>query len=152
MTAHMLIALAGLRVGSYMQISFALLVLASPLPSRRLSADLHQPGSRKQQEWKGLDQRWAALIGERNNPDRDKWTVLEDDLRSFAKKYDIHLEEHASRTNQENKKPPGPGSEFAQCPPRDDVRNYRCNLFPGPKGVCRYVCVPLDTQVRADQK
>lgn len=151
MTVRMPIALAG-RMLVARGISFALLVLASPLLLGRLAADVHQPDWQKQQEWNELDQRWAALIGQRSNADTDKWTVLEDDLRGFAKKYDIHLEEHASRTNRENKKLPRPGSEFAQCPPRDDVRNYRCNLFPGPKGVCRYVCIPLDAQVRGDKK
>ncbi len=33
---------------------------------------------------------------------------------------------------------------FAECPARADVPSYRCYLFPGPKGVCRYVCVPID--------
>jgi hypothetical protein len=126
-----------------------LLVLAPGWESARPTADAHNIDFRKQQERKALDQRWGSLIEQRSNPDNAKWAALEDDVRSFASKYDLHLEEHATRANPDNKKT---APEFAQCPPRDDVRSYRCNLFPGPKGVCRYVCVPLNTQVRADRK
>ena len=90
---------------------------------------------------KALEQRWNALIAERRNPDVAKWNSLEADFRSFAKKYDLHLEEHAKRAKSG---PPGvlPDAAFAACPPRDDVPGYRCCLFPGPKGVCRYVSMP----------
>lgn len=129
-----------------------LLVLAPGWEGAQPKADTHDVESRKQQEWKALDQRWGSLIEQRSKPDSTKWAALEDDLRGFATRYDIHLEEHARKTTQDGKKTQGDAWEFAQCPPRDDVRGYRCNLFPGPKGVCRYVCVPLDTQVRADKK
>ncbi len=129
-----------------------LLVLAPGWDSAWPTADTHDTDSRKQQDWKVLDQRWGSLIEQRSNPDSAKWAALEDDLRDFARKYGIHLEEHARKTNQDGKKAQGADSQFAQCPPRDDVRSYHCNLFPGPKGVCRYVCVPLDPQMRAEKK
>lgn len=147
---------ASSRSGSVVSILIpcALLLLAfiPASPGARPTADTRGSDSRKQQEWKQLDQRWGSLIGQRNSPDNAKWAALEDDFRGFATKYDIHLEEHARRTNQDGKKTQGSAWDFAQCPPRDDVRGYRCNLFTGPKGVCRYVCVPLDTQVKADKK
>ncbi len=101
-------------------------------------------GSQKEQDWKTLEQRWSSLMDQRNMPDVSKWRALDDDFRNFAKKYDIHLEERAKRINQDNRPTQDTPSDFARCPPRDDVRGYRCNLFLGPKGVCRYVCVPLD--------
>lgn len=101
-------------------------------------------GSSKEQDWRALDQRWSSLIGLRNKPDTAKWRALGDDFHNFAKKYDIHLEERAKRANQDNQPAQDTATDFARCPPRDDVRGYRCNLFLGPKGVCRYVCVPLE--------
>lgn len=103
----------------------------------------HDSGSQKEQEWRALDQRWSSLIEQRSKPDIAKWRALDDDFHNFAKEYDIHLEEHAKRANQDNRPAQDTASDFARCPPRDDVRGYRCNLFLGPKGVCRYVCVPL---------
>ena len=143
--------LARRKLGSSLTICLALMVLAVSLPRSRRLADFQQPDSPKQQEWKELDQRWAALIAQRGNPDSAKWTALEDDFRAFAKTRDLHLEEHASRANQD-KKAADASSAFAQCPPRDDVPSYRCNLFPGPKGVCRYVCIPFRAHVRADER
>jgi hypothetical protein len=92
-------------------------------------------------DWKALEQRWSALIAQRRQPDNVKWTSLETDLRAFAKKYDLHLEEHAKKAKPS---PSGAPLEaaFAECPARDDVPGYRGYLFPGPKGVCRYVRVP----------
>ena len=152
MTARTQIALAKPRLAASLRICLVLLMLAATSRSARPFGDIHEIASKKQQEWKELDQRWAVLIRHRSNPDNAKWAALEDDLRGFATKYGIHLEEHASKSDQSNKKAPGGASEFAQCPPRDDSRNYRCNLFPGPKGVCRYVCIPLDAHVKAESK
>lgn len=94
------------------------------------------------EDWKALEQRWDDLIEQRGHSDITKWNSLEADFRAFAKKYDLHLEEHAKKAK------PGPSggladAAFVGCPPRDDVRGYRCYLFPGPKGVCRYVRVPI---------
>jgi hypothetical protein len=91
---------------------------------------------------KALEQRWSALIAQRANPDVVKWKSLEADFRAFAQKYDLHLEEHANRARP---LPPGAPADavFLACPPRDDVPGYRGYLFPGPKGVCRYICVPV---------
>jgi len=93
------------------------------------------------EDWKAIEQRWSALIAQRRNTDIAKWSSLEADLRAFAKKYDLHLEEHAKKAKPS---PSGAPVEdpFAECPARDDVLGYRGYLFPGPKGVCRYVCVP----------
>jgi hypothetical protein len=110
----------------------------------RLAAKEHDSGSKKEQDWKALDRRWSSLIEQRRKPDIAKWSALDDDFHNFAKKYDIHLEEHAKRANQDSQPTQGAASDFAECPPRDDVRGYRCNLFLGPKGICRYVCLPLD--------
>jgi hypothetical protein len=96
---------------------------------------------RQEEDWKALEQRWSALVAQRRSPDITKWNSLEADFRAFAKKYDLHLEEHAKRA-----KPDLPvalvDALFTGCPPRDDGPRYRGYLFPGPKGVCRYVCVP----------
>lgn len=100
-------------------------------------------GSQKGQDWKALDLRWNSLIEQRNKPDAAKWSALDDDFHTFAKKYDLHLEEHANGPNHKGQPAQHTAWDFAQCPSRDDVPGYRCNLFLGPKGVCRYVCVPL---------
>ena len=109
----------------------------------QLPAKERDSGSQKERDWKALDQRWSSLIEQRRNPEIAKWNALDDDFHAFAKKYNVHLEEHSKRTNQKNRPAQNTAWDFAQCPTRDDVQDYRCNLFLGPKGVCRYVCVPL---------
>ena len=90
----------------------------------------------RERDREALELRWRSLVADRKNPDVAKWNSLETDFRTFAKKYDLHLEEHAKKAELAD-------AVFLACPPRDDVRGYRGYLFPGPKGVCRYLCVPI---------
>jgi hypothetical protein len=102
-----------------------------------------------QNDLKAWESRWNALIAQRLNPvgpiNSAKWATLESDLSALAKKYGQANEEHVRKQTTDKTTTMGAGGgEFSDCAPRDDIPGYRCYLFPGPKGVCRYVCTPID--------
>jgi hypothetical protein len=94
-----------------------------------------------QQYEKSFETRWRDLLQHPQKGDKSKWTLLENDLRANAKKYNQHLEEEASK--------PMTGttavvnSTFTvPCLSQYDRPGYRCFIFPERNGDCRYVCVP----------
>jgi hypothetical protein len=94
-----------------------------------------------QQYEKSFETRWRDLLQRPQKGDRSKWTLLENDLRANAKKYNQRLEEETSK--------PMTGatavvnSTFTvPCLSQYDRPGYRCFIFPGRNGDCRYVCVP----------
>jgi len=114
-------------------------VPAQPYPQRKpVSAATYLEGW--QQDLRLFEKRWNALLSDGQNEDKSKWTALENDLRVSAKRYDQHLEEHMRRAKAAV---PGNPSAPPACTVRDDVPGYRCYLFAGPRGVCRYICAPL---------
>ena len=90
---------------------------------------------------KAFEERWNVLVRQRSKVETAKWQSLEDELRSVTKKYAERTEDHFRRTSGAAVDS-GDGG-FSRCPTRDDVPGYKCYLFPGPKGVCRYVCIPV---------
>lgn len=91
---------------------------------------------------KSFETRWRDLLQHPQKGDKSKWTLLENDLRANAKKYSQRLEEEASK--------PMTGttavvnSTFTvPCLSQYDRPGYRCFIFPGRNGDCRYVCVPI---------
>ena len=125
----------------------AVLVL-SPA-SQKISAQLGPQGkpsktSADQVAWqeyeKSFETRWRDLLQHPQKGDRSKWTLLENDLRANAKKYNQHLEEEASK--------PMTGttavvnSTFTvPCLSQYDKPGNRCFIFPERNGDCRYLCV-----------
>jgi hypothetical protein len=86
--------------------------------------------------------RWRDLLQHPQKGDKSKWTLLENDLRANAKKYNQRLEEEASK--------PMTGttavvnSTFTvPCLSQYDRPGYRCFIFPERKGDCRYICAPI---------
>jgi hypothetical protein len=97
-----------------------------------------------QADLKAFEERWNALIAQRSKVDTAKWNALEADIRELAKKHGLATEDHTLKASANAAMSRGGGgSGFSACPPRDDIPGYRCYLFPGPKGVCRYVCTPI---------
>lgn len=97
-----------------------------------------------QNDLKAWELRWNTLVAQRPNVDTAKWSTLESDLGALAKKYGQANEEHVRKQTTDKTTTMGAGGgEFSDCAPRDDIPGYRCYLFPGPKGVCRYVCTPI---------
>jgi len=95
-----------------------------------------------QQYEKSFQTRWRDLLQHPQKGDKSKWTLLENDLRANAKKYNQHLEEEASK--------PMTGatavvnSTFTvPCLSQYDRPGYRCFIFPERKGDCRYICAPI---------
>ena len=94
-----------------------------------------------QQYENSFESRWRDLLQHPQKGDKSKWTLLENDLRANAKKYNQRLEEETSK--------PMTGatavvnSTFTvPCLSQYDRPGYRCFIFPGRNGDCRYVCVP----------
>ena len=106
---------------------------------------LAQPNLSKaswQSELSAWEARWSALLAQRPPGDAAKWNALEAELDALARKYGQANQQQVHK--QASSKPTTMGSaELSPCPPRDDIPGYRCYLFPGPKGVCRYVCSPI---------
>jgi hypothetical protein len=95
-----------------------------------------------QQYEKSFETRWRDLLQHPQKGDRSKWTLLENDLRANAKKYNRRLEEESSR--------PMTGttavvnSTFTvPCLSQYDRPGYRCFIFPERNGDCRYICAPI---------
>lgn len=95
-----------------------------------------------QQYEKSFETRWRDLLQHPQKGDRSKWTLLENDLRANAKKYNQRLEEETSK--------PMTGttavvnSTFTvPCLSQYDRPRYRCFIFPGRNGDCRYICAPI---------
>jgi len=95
-----------------------------------------------QQYEKSFETRWRDLLQHPQKGDRSKWTLLENDLRANAKKYNQHLEEEASK--------PMTGttavvnSTFTvPCLSQYDKPGYRCFIVPEHNGNCRYICAPV---------
>jgi hypothetical protein len=95
-----------------------------------------------QQYEKSFETRWRDLLQHRQKGDKSNWTLLENDLRANARKYNQRLEEEASK--------PMTGttavvnSTFTvPCLSQCDCPSYRCFIFPERKGDCRYVCAPI---------
>jgi len=95
-----------------------------------------------QQYEKSFETRWRDLLQHPQKGDKSKWTVLENDLRANAKKYNQRLEEEASK--------PMTGttavvnSTFTvPCLSQYDRPGYRCFMFPERNGDCRYLCIPI---------
>jgi hypothetical protein len=91
---------------------------------------------------KSFETHWRDLLQHPQKGDKPKWTLLENDLRANAKKYNQHLEEEASK--------PMTGttavvnSTFAvPCLSQYDKPGYRCFIFPEQNGDCRYICAPI---------
>jgi len=114
-------------------------VPAQPYPQRKpVPAATYSEGW--QQDLRVFEKRWNALLSDRQNEDKSRWTTLENELRVSAKRFDQHLEEHMRRAKTAV---PGNPSASPACTVRDDVPGYRCYLFAGPRGACRYICAPL---------
>jgi len=114
-------------------------VPAQPYPQRKpLSAATYSEGW--QQDLLLFEKRWNVLLTGRQSEDNASWTILEKDLRVSAKRYDQHLEEHMRRARVVVR---GNPAAPPACTVRDDVPGYRCYLFAGPRGVCRYICAPV---------
>jgi hypothetical protein len=95
-----------------------------------------------QQYEQSFETRWRDLLQHPQKGDKSKWTLLENDLRANAKKYNQHLEEEASK--------PMTGatavvnSTFTvPCLSQYDRPGYRCFIFPERNGDCRYICAPI---------
>jgi hypothetical protein len=95
-----------------------------------------------QQYEKSFETRWRDLLQHPQKGDKSKWALLENDLRANAKKYNQHLEEETSK--------PMTGatavvnSTFTvPCLSQYDRPGYRCFIFPGRNGDCRYLCAPI---------
>jgi hypothetical protein len=95
-----------------------------------------------QQYEKSFETRWRDLLQHPQKGDRSKWTLLENDLRANAKKYNQRLEEEASK--------PMTGttavvnSTFTvPCLSQYDRPGYRCFIFPERNRDCRYICLPI---------
>jgi hypothetical protein len=95
-----------------------------------------------QQYEQSFETRWRDLLQHPQKGDKSRWTLLENDLRASAKKYNQHLEEEASK--------PMTGatavvnSTFAvPCLSQFDRPRYRCFIFPERNGDCRYICAPI---------
>jgi hypothetical protein len=95
-----------------------------------------------QQYEKSFETRWRDLLQHPQKGDRSKWTLLENDFRANAKKYNQRLEENASK--------PMTGttavvnSTFTvPCLSQFDQPGYRCFIFPERNGDCRYICAPI---------
>jgi hypothetical protein len=91
---------------------------------------------------KSFETQWRDLLQHPQKGDKPKWTLLENDLRANAKKYNQHLEEEASK--------PMTGttavvnSTFTvPCLSQYDKPGYRCFIFPEQNGDCRYICAPI---------
>jgi hypothetical protein len=91
---------------------------------------------------KSFETRWRDLLQHPQKGDKSKWTVLENDLRANAKKYNQRLEEEASK--------PMTGttavvnSTFTvPCLSQYDRPGYRCFIFPERNGDCQYICAPI---------
>jgi hypothetical protein len=95
-----------------------------------------------QQYEQSFETRWRDLLQHPQKGDKSKWTLLENDLRANAKKYNQHIEEEASK--------PMTGatavvnSTFTvPCLSQYDRPGYRCFIFPERNGDCRYICAPI---------
>jgi hypothetical protein len=95
-----------------------------------------------QQYEQSFETRWRDLLQHPQKRDKSKWTLLENDLRANAKKYNLRLEEEASK--------PMTGatavvnSTFTvPCLSQYDRPGYRCFIFPERNGDCRYICAPI---------
>jgi predicted PurR-regulated permease PerM len=95
-----------------------------------------------QQYEESFETRWRDLLQHPQKGDKSKWTVLENDLRANAKKYNQRLEEETSK--------PMTGttavvnSTFTvPCLSQYDRPGYRCFMFPERNGDCRYLCIPI---------
>jgi hypothetical protein len=95
-----------------------------------------------QQYENSFESRWRDLLQHPQKGDKSKWTLLENDLRANAKKYNQRLEEETSK--------PMTGatavvnSTFTvPCLSQYDRPGYRCFIFPERNGDCRYVCAPI---------
>jgi hypothetical protein len=95
-----------------------------------------------QQYEKSFETSWRDLLQHPEEGDKSKWTLLENDLRANAKKYNQRLEEEASK--------PMTGttavvnSTFTvPCLSQYDRPGYRCFIFPQRKGNCRYICAHI---------
>jgi hypothetical protein len=95
-----------------------------------------------QQYEKSFETRWRDLLQHPQKADKSKWTLLENDLRANAKKYNQYLEEETSK--------PMTGatavvnSTFTvPCLSQYDRPGYRCFIFPERNGDCRYICAPI---------
>ena len=95
-----------------------------------------------QQYENSFETRWRDLLQHPQKGDKSKWTLLENNLRANAKKYNQHLEDEASK--------PMTGttavvnSTFTvPCLSQYDRPGYRCFIFPERNGDCRYICAPI---------
>ncbi len=89
---------------------------------------------------KSFESRWRHLLQHPERADKSKWTVLESDLRTSAKKHNEHLEEEASKpmtgtTSVVN------ATFTVPCLSQYDKPGNRCFIFPERNGHCRYICV-----------
>jgi hypothetical protein len=95
-----------------------------------------------QQYEKSFETRWRDLLQHPQKGDKPKWTLLENDLRANANKYNQHLEEEASKPM--TGAPAVVNSTFTvPCLSQYDRPGYRCFIFPGRNGDCRYLCGPI---------
>lgn len=94
---------------------------------------------------KSFETRWRDLLQHTQKGDKSNWTLLENDLRTNARKYNQRLEEEAS-------KPMTGTTAFVNstftvpCLSQCDCPSYRCFIFPKRKGDCRYVCAPIQVK------
>jgi hypothetical protein len=141
---------AGRRLGTMLLLASAAVLLLSS-PHQKTFAQTGPQGkptqtSADKKAWQQYEEsfetRWRDLLQHPQKRDRSKWTLLENDLRANAKKYNQHLEEEASQ--------PMTGatavvnSTFTvPCLSQYDRPGYRCFIFPERNGDCRYICAPI---------
>jgi hypothetical protein len=141
---------AGCWLGTILLLAAAAVLLLSS-PHQKTFAQTGPQGkptqtSTDKETWQQYEQsfetRWRDLLQHPQKGDKSKWTLLENDLRANAKKYNQHLEEEASK--------PMTGatavvnSTFTvPCLSQYDRPGYRCFIFPERKGDCRYICAPI---------
>jgi hypothetical protein len=140
---------AGRWLGTMLLLASAAVLLLSS-PHQKTFAQTGPQGkptqtSTDKETWQQYEQsfetRWRDLLQHPQKRDRSKWTLLENDLRANAKKYNHHLEEETSK--------PMTGatavvnSTFTvPCLSQYDRPGYRCFIFPERNGDCRYICAP----------
>jgi hypothetical protein len=141
---------SGLWLGTMLLVAAAAVLVLASTDQKTLA----QPGpqgkptqtSTDKETWQQYEEtfetRWRDLLQHPQKGDKSKWTLLENDLRANAKKYNQRLEDEASK--------PMTGttavvnSTFTvPCLSQYDRPSYRCFIFPERKGDCRYICAPI---------
>jgi hypothetical protein len=142
---------SGLWLGTILLLATAAVLLLASADQKTFAQPGGQggkptPTSADREAWqqyeKSFETRWRDLLQHPQKGDKSKWTLLENDLRANAKKYNQRLDEETSK--------PMTGatavvkSTFTvPCLSQFDQPGYRCFIFPERNGDCRYLCAPI---------